>query len=90
VPPGFVLIRQVLAVLLASLGALLLLPAYGVRHDPLLAIALGAFAVGLVATVLWLGNDSQAVGYWLIVTLLGVGVAFWRWKQLQRGQADNG
>ncbi|MFZ0871327.1 MAG: TMEM43 family protein [Rhodanobacter sp.] len=89
VPPGFVLIRQVLAVLLAALGALLLLPAYGVRRDPLLALAVGALAVGLVASVLWLGNDSQAMGYWLLVTLLGAGVAFWRWKQLQRRQPDN-
>jgi hypothetical protein len=89
VPPGFVLSRQVLAVLLAALGAFLLLPAYGVRRDPVLAVAVGALAVGVVASVLWLGNDSQAVGYWLLVTLLGAAVAAWRWKQLQRQQADN-
>jgi Transmembrane protein 43 len=89
VPPGFVLIKQVLAVLLAALGAFLLLPAYGVRRDPLLALAVGALAVGLVASVLWLGNDSQAMGYWLLVTLLGAAVAAWRWKQLQRQQTDN-
>ena len=89
VPPGFVLSRQVLAVLLAALGAFLLLPAYGVRRDPVLAVAVGALAVGVVASVLWLGNDSQAMGYWLVVTLLGAAVAAWRWKQLQRQQAEN-
>ncbi len=89
VPPGFVLIKQVLAVLLAALGALLLLPAYGLRRDLLLALAVGALAVGLVASVLWLGNDSQAMGYWLLVTLLGAAVAFWRWKQIQRRQTDH-
>jgi len=89
VPPGFVLIKQVLAVLLAALGALLLLPAYGVRRDIPLSVAVGALAVGIVATVLWLGNDAQATGCWLVVTVLGVGVAFWRWKHLPQRVADS-
>jgi len=88
VSPGFVLSKQILAVLLAALGALLLLPTYGVRRDIPLAVAVGALTVGIVASALWLGNDAQAMGCWLAVTALGVAVAFWRWKRLQQ-QAGN-
>ena len=44
-PPQFVLVKQVLAVLLAALGAFLLISAHR-RRDGLLALALGALAVG--------------------------------------------
>ncbi|GGY33358.1 hypothetical protein GCM10008098_28320 [Rhodanobacter panaciterrae] len=82
VPPEFVLIRQILAVLLAALGALLLLVAQRDQRDVLLALGLGAMVVGAVASMLWLGGDTRMLCGWLTVTLLGLGIAIWR---LRRG-----
>ena len=87
VPPKFVLGRRILAVLLAALGALLLLSARrtkselfkpgGFVRDAVLALALGALAVGSVASLLWLGSDTQMMFGWLVVALLGMLVTIW-------------
>lgn len=82
VPPEFVLSRQILAVLLAALGAFLLLLAQRDQRDVLLALGLGAMVVGAVASMLWLGGDTRMLCGWLAVTLLGLGIAIWR---LRRG-----
>ncbi len=91
VPPEFVLSRfQVLAVLLAALGAFLLLPAHGVNGAMCLpALAVGALAVGAVASVLWLGNDTSrrwVTGWWSRCWVRVAAV--WRWKQFQRRHAS--
>ena len=82
-PPQFVLVKQILAVLLAALGAFLLISTH--RHrDGLLALALGALAVGAVAAVLSVGNDNTAMAGWLALALLGIGLAVWRLRQFRR------
>lgn len=78
VPPEFVLSRQILAVLLASLGAFALVSVQSDRRDPLLAIGLGVLVVGVVASVLWLGNDMRTLYGWLALTALGLLLTGWR------------
>lgn len=84
VPPQFVLVKQIIAVLLAALGAWLLLSSERRRRDALLALGLGALAVGAVASVLSAGNDNRAMAGWLVLTLLGIGLAIWRLRQYRR------
>lgn len=74
---------QILAVLLAALGAFLLISTHR-RRDGLLALALGALAVGAVAAVLSVGNDNMAMAGWLALALLGLGLAIWRLRQYRR------
>ena len=83
VPPDLALIRQIFAVLLAALGAFLLLCAQRRQRDVLLALGLGGFAVGIVACVMWIGADSPAMYGWLAVALIGIGLIVWR---LRRGR----
>jgi hypothetical protein len=84
VPPDSVPVRQVLAVLLAALGALVLFAVDGGRRDPLLALAVGCLVVGAVASVMWLGSDMRLAGGWLLLTLLGMAVAIWRLRHGHR------
>lgn len=83
VPPEFVWVRQILAVLLASLGAFLLLATQRHRPDGWLALGLGALVVGIVAGVLWLGDDAWAACVWLALAACGAAVTGWR---LRRGR----
>ena len=78
VPPAHVMGSRVLAMLLAMLGAFLLLVTHRHRGDVLMALALGALAVGTVASVLWLERDALMLCGWLAVTLCGLVVAAWR------------
>lgn len=78
VPPEFVLSWRILSVLLASLGAFMLLAARRNRHDPLLALGLGALVVGIVACVLWIGDDALTMFGWLVLALLGLLLTGWR------------
>ena len=84
-PPQFVWSLRILAMLLASLGAFVLLSAHREQRDPLLAVGLGALAVGVVAAVFWFG-DTQTMGGWLAVSLVGLGVAVWRLHGPFRGE----
>lgn len=77
VPPEFVWPRRVLALLLAMLGAGLLVYAKSRRIDVVLAAASGAVAVGAVAGVLWLGDDMGIAVAWFGVAALGMGGAVW-------------
>ena len=88
VPPRFVTIWRILGVLLASLGAFVLLAAQHRRRNPLLAIGLGAIGVGSVASIVWLrGADAAALGGWLVVTLVGVALSVWCLRR-RSGPAD--
>jgi len=78
VPPEFVTSSRILSVLLASLGAFVLIFAKRRRPDPLLAVGLGGLLVGTVAGVLWLGGDGATLGGWLAVALLGLLITGWR------------
>ncbi|MFC5580240.1 TMEM43 family protein [Rhodanobacter terrae] len=81
VPPEFVMSRQILAVLLAALGAFLLLCAQHRQRDVLLALGLGGLAVGIVACVMWIGADWPATCGWLAVTLIGFSLTAWRLRR---------
>ena len=81
VPPEFVLSWRILAVLLASLGAFLLLSTQRDRRDPLLALGLGALVVGIVASVLWLGDDTRTMCGWLVLAALGLLLTGWRLRR---------
>jgi hypothetical protein len=81
VPPEFVLSRQILAVLLAGLGAFLLLCAQHRQRDVLLALGLGGLAVGIVACVMWIGAESPAMYGWLAVILISLSLTVWRLRR---------
>jgi hypothetical protein len=80
-PPEFVFTRWVLSVLLASLGALLLLAGVGRRRDLLLALALGCLAVGAVAGVTWVGSDARLAWRWFALATLGAAIVVWRLRR---------
>lgn len=78
-PPEFVLGKRILALLLASLGALLLCcMKRQKRPDIPLAMGLGGLAVGSVASVLWLGHDTGPLLDWLAVAMAGLLLTIWR------------
>ncbi len=86
-PPVAVGLYRVLAVLLAMLGALVLM---GVRRratevslssmldDACMAAGAGAMAVGAVTAVLWLGHDPYRLAGWLVVALAGGLLVAWQ------------
>lgn len=78
VPPEFVTSWRILAVLLASLGAFVLLAVQRDRREPLLALGLAALTVGIVAGVLWLGNDTGNLLGWLALALCGLLLTGWQ------------
>jgi len=88
IPPDYLVFRRIAAVLLAALGAFVLLVARNRRRDPLLALGLGALVVGVVSTVLWLGNDTWTMTAWLLVTVLGMALAVWRLRWHKRRATD--
>lgn len=72
-PPEFTLARRGGAILLAALGAFLLLWERR-RHvgDVALALAVGMTAIGAVSCASWLGGEWSPVLSWLAVTAAGV------------------
>jgi hypothetical protein len=72
-PPEFTTARRGGAILLAALGAFLLLWDRRRRiGDVALALAVGVTAIGAVSCASWLGGDWQPVLSWLAVTAAGV------------------
>ena len=83
-PPTMVLLKRVLAVLLAVLGMFMLLPMRGTTPDTWLAPALGALVTGVVAAALWVSVGTNTVGWWLAFAALGLSGTLWRlrgWRQ---------
>lgn len=80
-PPESVMGQRLLAMLLATLGALLLLSTQRNRRDVLLAVGLGGLGVGIVASVLWIGGDGRTLCYWLAVALLSLLLTVWRLRR---------
>jgi len=78
VPPKAPWLQWVLSVLLAALGAFLLLAPRQELRDPALALGIGALVVGIVASALWLGNGWLATGGWAALALCGLGLVLWR------------
>lgn len=75
---------RVLAVLLAALGAGLLLARDAKRIDPLAALGGGLLAVGAFAALPWLGGSAVAVAAWFAVALAGLGLLLWRRRASRR------
>lgn len=72
-PPEFTTARRGGAILLAGLGAFLLLWDRRRRlGDVVLALAVGVTAIGAVSCASWLGGDWLPVMNWLAVTAVGV------------------
>ena len=84
VPPEFAQSWRILSVLLAALGAYLLLLTQRNQRDVLLALGLGALAVGIVASMLWLGGDSRTMWGWVAITLSGLALTVWRLRRQRR------
>ncbi len=92
--PHATALKWVLAILLAMLGAYVLVSVHRcsageasarlVGRDLLLALGAGSTAVGVVTTVLWLGHDRERMAWWLAVTVAGALLAAW---QLRRRHA---
>lgn len=77
-PPTLVLLWRILAVLLAALGAFLMLSGHhGIQRDFLLSLTVGALVVSAAATVLWLGNDTLTMLCWLLIALFSVLMMIW-------------
>jgi hypothetical protein len=72
-PPEFTTVRRGGAIVLAALGALLLLWERRRRlADVALALAVGVTAIGAVSCASWLGGEWAPVLEWLAVTAAGV------------------
>lgn len=77
-PPTLVFLWRILAVLVATAGAYLMLSGHrGVQRDFLLSLAVGALVVSAVATVMWLGSDTLTMLCWLLVALVSVLATIW-------------
>lgn len=79
--PGAVLVLRIVAIVLAALGALLLACTSRLRFDVLFAAGIGAVIVGAVAGVMWMAGDAMTASVWLLVAVLGAGLAIWRVQQ---------
>lgn len=83
IPPAFLWVQRILAVLLAALGALVALSAQrNPRRDPVLALGLGALLVGAFVSVMWMADSTSMLSGWLVVMLAGLGLTAWRlWRR---------
>ncbi|GLQ92236.1 TMEM43 family protein [Dyella acidisoli] len=82
-PPDVPWLRRVLAWLLATLGAVLLVRWHYQRIDPVLAPAIAVLVMGAVDAVLWLGNDNAVAAQWFGLAVVGVALAVWRVRALR-------
>lgn len=82
--PSMTWLRRVLAVLLAALGAGLLLSRGAARIDAASALGGGLLVVGVFAAIPWLGGSALTVVAWLVIALLGLGLLLWRRRAQRR------
>ncbi|HVI54101.1 MAG TPA: TMEM43 family protein [Luteibacter sp.] len=87
-PPQAVLLVRLGAFVLAALGTLLLACASRLRNDVLFAVGMGAVVVPAVAGAMWLAGDAMTASVWLLVAVLGAGLAIWRVQQRSSTQPD--
>jgi hypothetical protein len=87
-PPQAVLLMRGTAFVLAALGAFLLACTSRLRRDALFAVGIGAVVVPAVAGVIWLAGDAMTASVWLLVAVLGAGLAIWRVQQRSAPHTD--
>lgn len=80
-PPGAVLSVRASAFVAAALGALLLAWGSRLRGDLLFAAGTGVVTVAAVAGAMWMAGDAMAASVWLLIAVLGAGLAIWRVQQ---------
>jgi hypothetical protein len=95
-PPDAVVLKRVSGVLLAVLGALVLLterrrlmavatkgtsPFTPRWNDVWLALGLGVLVVGAVAATVWVGGGNRYMLWWIGLALLGAALAVWQWRR---------
>jgi hypothetical protein len=78
-PPRFKWARRVLALLLAWVGAALLLP-QARRRDRALALAIAVIPLAILAAVFWFDVRVLAAVILVLVALVAGAVAVWRWR----------
>ncbi|SFR87228.1 Protein of unknown function [Dyella sp. OK004] len=78
-PPMLATPRRVLAVLLAVMGALLLLrDRMAGRRVALIALGAGLLLIGAVGGGMWVGEDLQVAAFWFVFAVLGLALVVWR------------
>lgn len=82
-PPDYPWLRRIGSILLATLGASLLLRWHYKRIDPVLAPAIAILVIGAVDAVLWLGHASALAGWWSLLALVGIALTAWRVRALR-------
>lgn len=87
-PPQAVWAVRFAAFLLAALGAFLLACTSRLRNDAAFAVGIGAVVVPAVAGAMWLAGDAMTASVWLLVAVLGAGLAIWRVQQRSASQPD--
>ena len=79
--PQWVMLRRIVGLLLAILGALALAWRQRLeRPDPLLAVGAGVAPAAAVAGVLWTGVDGSCAAGWLGLAAVAAAFALWRWS----------
>jgi len=87
-PPQAVLLVRFAAFVLAALGGFLLACTSRLRGDLLFAVGIGAVVVPAVAGAMWLAGDAMTASVWLLVAVLGAGLAIWRVQQRSATQSE--
>ncbi|MFC3651900.1 TMEM43 family protein [Dyella humi] len=81
-PPEYSWLKRVLALLLAALGATMLVRWHYQRVDLILAPGIAMLVIGAVDAVLWLGNDNSFAAAWAALAVLGAALTIWRVRAL--------
>lgn len=86
-PPEHPLARRLFALLLAILGAGLLVRWYYARIESVLTVAIAVLVIGAVDAVLWLGNNNSMALSWFALAAVGVVLTAWRVRALRTQSA---
>ena len=94
-PPDAIVFKRIVGLLLAALGAFVLLterrrsvaaaagqPSPAPRlHDVWFSLGLGALVVGAVAATVWAGANEQYMLAWIALALPGAALVAWQWRR---------